>query len=125
MTLRSWLAGCLVLILAIFPHLLVLVALCVLMPETPNPLGAIVFAGGVLVVVFFARGGGVLLLRLLGVVRPAPPQVADMVGRLGQQMKVPGRIKVFELDWTGERGGVAFVPGRRFLEATASSHGRR
>jgi Zn-dependent protease with chaperone function len=46
-----------------------------------------------------ACGGGVLLLRWLGVIKPAPAPLTDMVTQLATQMKVSGRIKVFELEW--------------------------
>lgn len=98
-TLRSWLAGCLVLVLAIFPHLIVMAGLVVLMPKTMDARGVLIFGGGVLAVAFFARGGGVPLLRLLGVVRPAPPALTKMVEQLAQDMKVPGQIKVLQLHW--------------------------
>lgn len=98
-TLRSWLAGCLVILLALIPHLIVTLVLFFLMPDTPDGGAAIVFGGGVLAVAFFLAGGGVLLLRLLGVARAAPPALVRMVEQLAQEMSVPGRLTVFQLEW--------------------------
>jgi len=98
-TLRSWLAGCLVLLLAIMPHFLIAVVILFVMPETPNARSVVTFGGGILAVTFFGLGGGVLLLRLLGVVGPAPPTIRMMVEQLAQAMKVRGQVKVFELEW--------------------------
>ncbi len=95
---RSWLAGCLVVMLLLVPHLLVLVGLAFALPERPG-WGVVVPAGtAVLAVAFFARGGGLLLLRALRVVRPAPRPVTEMVEALAQEMKVPARVQVFQLE---------------------------
>ena len=98
-TIRSWLAGCLVLVLLFVPHLLVMSVLVILLPDTPNVHSALLIGAGVVAVAFFASGGGVLLLRLLRVMRPAPPHVAVLVEQLAREMKVRGRVRVFELEW--------------------------
>jgi len=98
-TLRSWLAGCLVVLLALGPHFVIMALLLLLMPPAWNAASAAMLAAGVVAVAFFARGGGVLLLRLLGVVRPAPIAVSEMVEDLAEKMNVPSQVKVFELQW--------------------------
>lgn len=96
---RSWLAGCLVLMLLFLPHLLIMLLLIVLLPDPPNVWTALVIGAGLLAMAFFAFGGGVLLLRLIRVMRPAPAHVTAMVEQLALEMKVPGRVSVFELEW--------------------------
>jgi len=98
-TVRSWLAGCLVLALLLVPHLLVTFFLLFLLPETPQPSSALWIGAASLAMAFFAFGGGVLLLRLLRVARPAGLQLSGMVEQLAQDMKLRGRIRVLELDW--------------------------
>ncbi len=107
-TLRSWLAGCLVVVLALLPHLLVVALLLFLMPESWDARSGVMFGAGVVAVAFFARGGGVLLLRLLGVVGPAQLAVREMVEQLAHKMNVPGRVKVFEIQWA-QVNAVAWV----------------
>ena len=110
-TIRSWLAGCLLLLLLVVPHLVVLVLLVVLLPDTPSLGAALRIGAGLLAVAFLASGGGVWLLRLLCVVRLAPPHVAAMVNELAREMKVPGRVRVFELEWA-QVNAVAWVTYR-------------
>ncbi len=110
-TVRSWLAGFLVIALALIPHLLVWGLLLFLLPETPNARGAVILGGGILAIAFFAWGGGVLLLRLLGVVRQAPPSVTKMVEGLAQKMKVPGPTKVLQVEWA-QVNAIAWKGGR-------------
>lgn len=98
-TLRSWLGGFLVIALCIVPHLIVVVLVAFCLPENPGWTSAIVIAAGILVTAFFAADGSVLLLRLIGVVKPAREPVRQMVADLAQEMKVPGRLMVFELEW--------------------------
>jgi len=98
-TVRSWLAGCLVLALLLVPHLLLMLLLLVLLPDIPQRSSVLLVGAAFLAVAFFASGRGVLLLRLLRVARPAAPHLAEMVDQLAQQMKLPGRIRVLELDW--------------------------
>jgi Zn-dependent protease with chaperone function len=98
-TIRSWLAGCLVLTLSFVPHVLVMLLLLALLPDTPNRSAALLLGAGFLAMAFLASGGSVLLLRLLRVVRPAPPHLVGMVEQLAQEMKLPGRVRVLELDW--------------------------
>ena len=61
-TIRSWLAGCLLLLVLFVPHLLVLLLLVVLLPDTPSLGGALLIGAGLLAVAFLAFGGGVLAL---------------------------------------------------------------
>jgi len=98
-TLRSWLGGCLVILLLIYPSFIIAILLACLLPETLDIRSVILFAGSVMAAAFFSRGGGLLLLRWLGVATLASPSLVEMVDRLAQEMKVPGRIKVFELHW--------------------------
>ena len=98
-TIRSWLAGWLVLLLALGPHLAIWVLLLFLMPDVPNWQGAVMFGMAVLAVAFFAFGGGIWLLRRLKVVRAARVEVREVVSQLAQQMQVPGPVRVFELEW--------------------------
>ena len=107
-TLRSWLGGCLVLLLLLVPHLLLVVLLLFLMPDIPNARAGMTFGAGVIAVAFFACGGGMMLLRLIGVVRPAPPAVTELVRQLARDMKVAGRIKVFQMEWA-QVNALAFV----------------
>jgi Zn-dependent protease with chaperone function len=107
-TLRTWLGGCLVVMLALIPHWLVTALLFCWMPDVPGRQAVIFFGAGVLAVALFAAGGGVLLLRLLGVARAAPPALAQMVEKLAQEMKLPGRVKVLELEWA-QVNAVAWV----------------
>ena len=57
------------------------------------------FCAAVVVVIFFLRGGGILILRALGIVKPAPQALAEMVQHLAAQMNVRGSVKVFVLEW--------------------------
>jgi Zn-dependent protease with chaperone function len=98
-TVRSWLAGCLVLMLLMWPTLLISGVLLFTLPEIPNARAAGMLGTGFLAMVFFVWGGGVLLLRLLGVLRPAPANVIALVGQLAANMQLPGRIRVYELEW--------------------------
>jgi Zn-dependent protease with chaperone function len=88
-----------VLVLLLLPHLLVLLALLILLPDDPTWQATVLMAAGVVALAFFASGGGVLLLRLLRVARPARPHVAAMVEQLAREMKVRGRVRVYELEW--------------------------
>jgi Zn-dependent protease with chaperone function len=85
--------------LVVAPHLLVMLLLAFLLPDTLNGRAAAVFGTAMAAAGFFACGGGVLLLRVLRVVRPAPPGVTRTVEQLAREMKVRGRVKVFELEW--------------------------
>lgn len=98
-TLRSWLGGHLVIALCIFPHLIVVLLVAFCLPEDPDWGSTIVLVAGILAVAFFAGGGGVLLLRLIGVVKPASNTVRQMVEDLAQEMKLPGKLTVLELEW--------------------------
>jgi Zn-dependent protease with chaperone function len=98
-TVRSWLAGCLVLAVLLIPHLLVMLLLLVLLPDTPSPSAAAAVGAGFLAVAFFVSGGGLRLLRLLCVARPAAPHLAAMVEQLAQEMELSGRVRVLELEW--------------------------
>jgi Zn-dependent protease with chaperone function len=98
-TLRSWLGGYLVIALGIFPHLIVTLLVVFCRPKKPGLVSAIVLVAGILAVAFFAAGGGVLLLRLIGVAKPAPDPVRRMVEDLAQHMKLPGKLTVLELEW--------------------------
>jgi Zn-dependent protease with chaperone function len=109
--LRSWLAGCLFLLVLLIPHLMILLLLLVVLPETPSVGGALLLGVGFLILGLLASGGGVALLRLLGVVGPAPAAVATMLEELAREMKVPGRVRVFELEWA-QVNAVAWVMHR-------------
>ncbi len=98
-TLKSWLAGCLVVLVALVPHLLVWGVLLFLMPDTAGLQAVLIMAAGVLAVLFFAAGGGILLLRMLTIVKASPPELTQMVNELAREMKVPGRVRVFEIQW--------------------------
>jgi len=98
-TLRSWLSGCFFLATSIIPHYAILVLLVFSLPQTFGGRSVAVFGVGVLATAFFACGGELLLLRWIGIARPASLSVPNMVERLAQEMKVEGRIKVFELEW--------------------------
>jgi Zn-dependent protease with chaperone function len=107
-SLRSWLAGSLVVLLALIPSLVVTALLLILLPETFGRNAIIMLGVGVIALGCVTRGGGVLLLRLLGIVRPATPQVRHMVEQLAREMKVPGSVQVFELEWA-QVNAVAWV----------------
>jgi Zn-dependent protease with chaperone function len=98
-TVRSWLAGCLVLAVLLIPHLLVMLLILVLLPDTPSPSAAAVVGAGLLAVTFLVSGGGLLLLRMLRVAKPAAARVAAMVEQLAQEMNLSGRVRVLELEW--------------------------
>jgi Zn-dependent protease with chaperone function len=98
-TFRSWSGGCLVILLAIYPSYLVLILLVALLPPTPNLEAMIWIATATVAVAFFSRGGGLLLLRWLGVARSAPTSVSRMVEQLAQKMNVSGRVQVVSLEW--------------------------
>lgn len=110
-TIRSWLAGCLVLLVLFIPHVIVFLLLVFLMPDEPSARAAVIFGAGVLITAILVRGGGLLLLRLIGVVRAAPPSVTEMVGLLALEMKVPGKVEVLELHWP-QVNAVAWVMHR-------------
>ena len=98
-TFRTWLAGCLLMVLAGLYPILIAGLVLFLLPDMPDRRSAVMFGVAVAAVGFFASGGNVRLLRWLGVVRPAPASVTTMVEELAQAMKVPGRVNVFELEW--------------------------
>ena len=110
-TVRSWLASCLVLVLLFLPHFLVLLALLILLPDTPTWQATALIAAGFVALAFIAFGGGILLLRLLRVVKPAPPHVATMVEQLARDMQVRGRVRVYELEWA-QVNAVAWITHR-------------
>ncbi len=99
------------LVLLLRPHFLVLLALLILLPDNPMWLATALIAAGFAALAFFAFGGGLLLLRLLRVAKPAPPQVAVLVEQLAQTMKVRGRVRVFELEWA-QVNAVAWILSR-------------
>ncbi len=107
-TLRTWSAGCLVVLLALMPHLVVWAVLLFTLPQTPNARSALMLAGGVLAVLFFALGGGIRVLRIMGVMRLAGPELTRMVNQLAEQMKLRGPVKVFEIEWA-QVNAVAWV----------------
>jgi Zn-dependent protease with chaperone function len=98
-TVKTWAAGCLVVLLALLPHLVLLIVLLALMPQTPDWRAAAIFGGGILAMAAFACGAGVQVLRWLGVVRRAPEALKQMVTELARAMNVRGRVKVFVLEW--------------------------
>jgi len=98
-TLRSWLAGCLVILFILVPSLVVTGLLILVLPMKFDIRAASIFCAAVVVVIFFLRGGGILMLRALGIVKPAPTSLAEMVQQLAVQMNVRGPIKVFVLEW--------------------------
>src|SRR5262245_57871277 len=98
-TFRTWVAGCLLLMLGFIPGLVVVVALLLIMPDRLNAMAVYKFCAGVLAVTFFALGGGLRLLRLLGIARPAPAALSSMVQELAQKMNAPSAISVFVLEW--------------------------
>jgi Zn-dependent protease with chaperone function len=98
-TLRSWSAGCLVLLFALAPQILVWAVLLFTFPETPSTRGAVMMAAAVAANLFFCAGGGIWILRLAGLIRTARPELSESVRELALEMKVPGQVKVFELEW--------------------------
>ncbi len=98
-TIRSWSAGCLIVLFLFLPHFVITLALLFLLPDIPSGRSVILMAAGVLAVAFFAGGGAVRLLRLLRVIRLAPAEVTEMVTQLAEAMKVAGLVRVFELEW--------------------------
>jgi Zn-dependent protease with chaperone function len=98
-TLRSWLAGCLVILFVVVPSLVVTALLIFVLPMQFNMRATGMFCAAVVVVIFFLRGGGILILRALGIVKPAPQALAEMVQHLAAQMNVRGSVKVFVLEW--------------------------
>ncbi len=98
-TLRSWLAGWLVLSFLMWPTLLLSGVLLFILPDTPNARAAVMLGAALLLMVFFVCGGGVLFLRAMGVVRPAPPEVRALVEQLAKDMQVPGPVRAYELEW--------------------------
>jgi Zn-dependent protease with chaperone function len=95
----TWFAGCLVALMALAPHLAILVVLLFLMPQTADWRAAAILGAGILAVAAFACGAGVQILRWLVVVRRAPGPLEQMVTELAREMNVPGRVKVFLLEW--------------------------
>ena len=98
-TLRSWLAGCLVVLFILIPSLVVTGLLISVLPMKFNMQAVGIFCAAVVVVTFFLFGGGILILRALGIVKPAPPSLTGMVQQLAVQMNVRGPVKVFVLEW--------------------------
>jgi len=81
-TLRSWLAGCLVIFFILAPSLFVTGLLIFVLPMKFNLQAAGIFCAAVVVVTFFLRGGGILILRALGIVKPAPPSLTEWCNSL-------------------------------------------
>jgi len=79
LTLRGWLRGALASWCCRWPHLAVALVLALVMPATPGPAAA-VFAGGIVLLVVAACGGGFLVGRAVGLFPPAPAAV-DGVAR--------------------------------------------
>jgi Zn-dependent protease with chaperone function len=98
-TLRSWVGGILVSALALNGHLYITLLVLLLMPDTPSPTAAVIWAAGALAILYLALGGSISTLRFLGVASPASASLVARVAQLAQQMKVPGVVKILELEW--------------------------
>jgi Zn-dependent protease with chaperone function len=75
----AWVRGVLLTWLLLFPHLLLMLLLVLLMPPTFNSTAVGLFITGAGLFLFFGVGGGFFIARLLGLVRPAPPPLRDLV----------------------------------------------
>lgn len=103
-TIRSWLAGFLVIALAIFPGHFATVLLAFTMPDTLNAQAVFTFCAAVLWVAFCALGGELRLLGWIGILKPAPRALTDMVHQLAELMKVKGKVRVFVVQWAMVNG---------------------
>ncbi|PYJ08457.1 MAG: hypothetical protein DME25_01505, partial [Verrucomicrobia bacterium] len=103
-TIRSWLAGVLVIVFAMFPGFFVTIVLAFAMPDTPNAQAVFIFCAAVLALVFCALGGELRLLGWIGILKPAPSALTAMVHRLAELMKVKGKVRVFVLEWAMVNG---------------------
>jgi Zn-dependent protease with chaperone function len=98
-TVRSWLAGILVIVFAILPGFFVAIATAFALPDTLNARAIFTCCGAVLTVAFLAAGGELRLFGWAGILKPAPEPLTDMVQRLADQMHVNGKVRVFVLEW--------------------------
>jgi Zn-dependent protease with chaperone function len=98
-TVRSWLAGFLVIVFAILPGLFAALAMAFAMPDKLNAQAVFTFCGATVAVAFLAAGGELRLFGWAGILKPAPQQLTEMVHRLADQMHVKGTVRVFVLEW--------------------------
>jgi Zn-dependent protease with chaperone function len=103
-TIRSWLAGFLVIGLGIYPGLFATLVLAFAMPDTPNAQAVFIFCAAILAVVFCALGWELHLLAWIGILKTAPAELTAMVHQLAELMKVKGKVRVFVLEWAMVNG---------------------
>ena len=93
---RGWTFGnAAVYLLLILPQWIVIALVVILLPATPG-MATIVLATGVVAVVFFFLGGGLVALHALGVARPASARLAAIVRATSDAVGIRPR-RVYEL----------------------------
>jgi Zn-dependent protease with chaperone function len=98
-TLRSWLPGVGLVLLISVPQFLVMFLALLFLPDAFGWSAMAVMGVAVLVLGFISCGGVLFTWRLLGIASPAPAPVTEMVLRLAEQMQLPRKVEVVQLEW--------------------------